>query len=98
MQSLLCNAIAERKIITFSYKGGRRTVEPHMVAFNTQGKLTLSAWFLQGASDSKESQGWRAYLLEEISGISVSEQRFSTSRPGYQRDGGKSFNNIQCAL
>lgn len=67
-----------------------------MVAYNQAGHLALSAWFLGGASISNEGQGWREYLLDGISGVSVLPQRF-TPRPGYNPSGGKSFHNVQCA-
>ena len=98
MQSDICRAVLERRIIEFTYKGTLRTVEPHMVAFNKNGELTLSAWFLHGSSESREGPGWRAYLLSEISNLALAETTFSGPRPGYRADGGKSFTRIQCAL
>jgi len=73
-------------------------VEPHMVAYNGTGHLALSTWFLGGASESQEGQGWREYLLSEITDLNVLPQRFLGPRPGYRPDGGKTFHNVQCAL
>jgi hypothetical protein len=98
MKNEICHAIARRRIISFSYKGGERTVEPHMIAFSKTGKLVLSAWFLHGGSESKEGAGWRTYALDEISQLTVSDKIFDEPRLGYQADGGKSFSRIQCAL
>ena len=99
MQNEICHAIAERRVISFTYKGGERTVEPHMVALSKTGKLVLSAWFLHGGSESKEGQGWRTYTLDEISRLTtVSSKTFGGPRPDYQADGGRSFHQIQCAL
>src|SRR5688572_22649995 len=98
MENRICAAIAGRRLISFYYKDAQRTVEPHMVAYNKGGELALSAWFLHGGSDSNEGPGWRSYLMEKISNLTVSDQTFSGSRPGYQSDGGKSFFNVQCAL
>jgi hypothetical protein len=36
--------------------------------------------------------------LRDISDVTVLPQTFSGPRPGYRRDGGKNFHNIQCAL
>ncbi|HKZ02316.1 MAG TPA: hypothetical protein VI750_08985 [Pyrinomonadaceae bacterium] len=69
-----------------------------MVAYNGAGHLALSAWFLGGASESQEGQGWREYLLREITNVSIIPQKFLGPRPGYKPDGGKSFHDIQCAL
>jgi predicted DNA-binding transcriptional regulator YafY len=101
-QNTLCNAIQSRNLVQFYYSGdeapGPRLVEPHMVAYNSGGHLALSAWFLGGASESREGQGWREYLLSEIANLNVLPQQFSGPRPGYRRDGGKIFQNVQCAL
>jgi hypothetical protein len=69
-----------------------------MIAYNKTEKLTLSAWFLRGATDSNEGPGWREYLLDDISDLKLSDQTFDGNRPGYKRDGGKALHNVQCAL
>jgi len=101
-QNTLCGAIQSRNLVQFYYSGdeapGPRMVEPHMVAYNATEHLALSAWFLGGASESQEGQGWREYLLSEITNLNVLPQRFLGPRPGYRRDGGKTFHNVQCAL
>ena len=101
-QATICGAIKTQRIITFYYFGdktpGMRTVEPHMVAYNSKGHLALSAWFLGGASASRDGSGWREYLLSDISGITASNQTFAGARDGYQRSGGTKFHNVQCAL
>jgi hypothetical protein len=101
-QTILCNAIKSRNLVQFYYSGdeapGIRTVEPHMVAYNSLDHLALSAWFLGGASESQEGQGWREYLLSEITNITVLPQQFLGTRYDYKRDGGKTFHSVQCAL
>ena len=69
-----------------------------MVAYNNAGHLALSAWFTGGVSGSGEGQEWREYLLASISSVTVLEATFAGPRSGYKPDGGKSFQNIQCAL
>jgi len=101
-QNTLCGAIQSRNLVQFYYSGdeaaGLRMVEPHMVAYNGTEHLALSAWFLGGASESQEGQGWREYLLSDIADLNVLPQRFLGPRPGYRRDGGKTFHNVQCAF
>ena len=99
-QQVLCGAISQMRLIRFWYDDpapGYRIVEPHMVAYNRRNNLALSGWFLGGESASG-GQGWREYLLENISSLSVLEEQFAQPRPGYKRDGGKTFHNVQCAL
>jgi len=101
-QATLCSAIVTMNLVQIYYIGdaaiGFRTVEPHMVAYNDAGHLSLSAWCLSGASESIQDQGWREYLLSEISNVTVLQQRFFGPRAGYQRDGGKKYHNVQCAV
>lgn len=97
----LCAAINSNNLVRFYYEDnapGFRIVEPHMIAYNRRNNLALSAWFLEGESASQEGQGWREYLLDNISSLSVLERTFPSARPGYKRDGGKTFHNVQCAV
>jgi predicted DNA-binding transcriptional regulator YafY len=101
-QAALCNAIATMNLVRIYYTGdaaiGFRTVEPHMVAYNEAGHLCLSAWCLSGASESQEVEGWREYLLSEITNLTILPQKFSGPRAGYNPTGGKKFHNVQCAI
>lgn len=69
-----------------------------MVAYNEANNLSLSAWFLSGASESNTGPGWREYLLQHISDVTVLPQQFAQARPGYKPDGGKKFHNAQCKI
>jgi hypothetical protein len=97
----LCGAIQSMKVVRFYYEDaapGFRVVEPHMVAYNRKNNLALSGWFLAGASASQENEGWREYLIEKISSLSVLDDTFPAPRPGYKPDGGKTFHSVQCAV
>lgn len=100
--SALCTAIGNKNLVKFYYRGdqtsGYRTVEPHMVADNKKDAQVLSAWYVSGPSESQAGPGWREYFLSEISAFSVLGEHFLGPRPGYRRDGGKTFHNVQCAL
>jgi hypothetical protein len=101
-QAALCSAIETMNLVQIYYLGdaaiGFRIVEPHMVAYNEAAHLSLSAWCLSGASESQQEQGWREYLLSEITYVTVLPQKFFEPRPGYRRDGGKKYHNVQCAV
>jgi predicted DNA-binding transcriptional regulator YafY len=101
-QTTLCQTINNRNLVKFYYNlgsnPGYRTVEPYMIAYNKADHLCLSAWFLSGTSESREGQGWREYLLPEISSISVLEQTFSHPRVGYDPEGGKKYHKVQCSI
>ncbi|SRR5258708_6820196 len=101
-QIVICGAIKSKNLVRFYYGGdqvpGFRTVEPHMIAYNRKENLALSAWYLSGASESATGEGWREYLLAEMTSVTVLPTQFSGPRPGYKPDGGKTFHSVQCAL
>jgi predicted DNA-binding transcriptional regulator YafY len=101
-QALICQAIQERRLLQFYYSGdaagGVRIVEPHTLGYNKANNLALSAWFLGGASESQKGQGWREYLVESMSGVTILDQHFAGPRPGYVRGGGKLFRSVVCEL
>ncbi len=98
---VICGAIASRNLIQFYYTGtkapGLRLVEPYMVAYNQKDHLALRAWFLGGESESHAGQGWREYLLPEMTQISVLPQQF-VARPDYNQDVELIFHNVQCSV
>lgn len=99
--SALCSAINSKNLVEFYYTDktpGTRTVEPHMVAYNSKNCLVLSGWFLSGASESNEGPGWREYFLSEIRSVVILQEEFLQPRPGYKPDGGTKFHSVQCAV
>lgn len=93
----LCDAVASRRLVQFYSNGGTRVVEPHMVARNEADHYALSGWFLRGHSETG-GQGWREYLLSDISNVVVLAEEFSGSRAGYNPSGGKIFPHVVCRI
>lgn len=73
------DAIRDRRVISFLYKGRIRTVEPHLVGYDRDGDLTLSGWQLSGGSGI----GFRDFHVSKISGLSITQQTFAGPRLGY---------------
>lgn len=89
---IICSAIRNKQILTFSYKGSRRTVEPHLLGYDRDGDLTLSARQLSGTGI-----GWRDFHVSRLSGLSTTEETFLASRAGYDgRD--KTIKRVVCRL
>ncbi len=95
---LIADAIATRSLLRFRYRGGTRTVEPHLLGVNRAGNPAVLAWFLAGASASGGGAGWREYLLSEMDGVEVLEEGFDAPRPGYNPSGGKNFASVRAAV
>jgi predicted DNA-binding transcriptional regulator YafY len=91
--SQICDAIRDRKVISFHYKGRVRTVEPHLVGYDADGDLTLSAWQLSGGS----GVGFRDFHVSKLSGLTITQQSFAGARPGYN-PGDKTLKRIVCRL
>jgi len=82
----LCQAIQERRLVRFTYSGGQRTVEPHLLGVNQQGHTSLSAWFVSGVSESGTGPGWRLYLVDTMSEVELLDEQFTAPRPQYNPD------------
>lgn len=78
-QDTICKAIREQKLLSFMYSGRRREVEPHLLGYDSDGDLTLSAWQLEGGS----GQGWRDFHVSKLSGLTIGLTGFAGARPGY---------------
>ncbi len=93
MQRKICAAIQARKRISFTYKGSRREVEPHLLGYDSDGDLTLSAWQLSGGS----GEGWRDFHVSKISGLTKGLTGFESPRPGYNRND-ETISQIVCRI
>jgi hypothetical protein len=75
----ICQAIREKKILTFTYNQKRRSAEPHVLGYNNDGDLTLGAWVTTGVP----TPGWRDFHVAKLSGLSIAEAHFERPRPIY---------------
>ncbi|MBX7501358.1 WYL domain-containing protein [Qipengyuania sp. YG27] len=89
----ICDAIRDRKIISFYYKGRTRVAEPHLVGYDRDGDLTLSAWQLSGGS----GQGFRDFHINIMSNLTIMPQSFSGARPNYNPND-STLGRILCRL
>ena len=72
-------AIDERRMLSFVYKGERRTVEPYIVGYTDKNKLILSAVQRSGGSGN----GFRSFDVEEMSEVAKTGRRFRSTHPDY---------------
>lgn len=85
--SAICDAIRQRRCISFVYAERSRLIEPHACGRTEAGNLVVSGWLVSGYSASGAATGWRTYLLAEISGLRFDSQHFLEPRPGYNPHG-----------
>jgi predicted DNA-binding transcriptional regulator YafY len=94
---MICQAIAQHRLLTFSYDGAERVVEPHVYGVDAHGEALLSAYQVSGGSRSGQEAGWKFFRMHKMVGLRALDRHFSGPRPEYQRDDGV-FATIQCQL
>lgn len=98
MNSIICSAIQNQKVLRITYDWGSRTVEPHAYGLNDDDHELLRAYQVSGSSESGETRGWKLFRVDEISSLSVLEDNFEGPRRGYRR-GDKALDaRIYCEL
>lgn len=96
-EQILCSKLVEaitlnRKAkFTYTSKDGKAeeqkiiTVECYLIGQLKNNNIALSAYFLPTCSQTTEGQteGWRLYLLKNISEIKIMEEQLTIARPNY---------------
>jgi hypothetical protein len=86
MNNVICQAIRERKVISFTYDDFPRVVEPHCHGVSTAGNSVLRCYQSSGGSSSGKVPGWHMMKTGKIIGLTVSQSVFTGPRDGYKKD------------
>ena len=78
--TLLRAAIADRRLVTFTFDGFQRKAEPHDYGI-LDGLPTLFFWQVRSAKPSPRPVGWRRAVLTRITDLKVLDERFPGPRP-----------------
>lgn len=84
---VLREALAARSVVTFTYRGQTRTVEPHALGKANDDKPALLAWQTSGGSNTESPPGWRVFIVAEIEGLAVTAETFEKARADYGAKG-----------
>jgi hypothetical protein len=87
MNTLICLAIQERRLIDFSYAGGFRKVEPYVHGTSEQANEVLSGFQVAGHSASGRSIGWKMFEVEKMEHLTILPETFAVSRSDYNPRG-----------
>ena len=79
----IASAIQNRQLISFTYHGKSRLVEPHTYGIDGKGHRALRAYQIGGIA-SEDIPCWRIFHESEMLALSVSGQRFAGPRPEYK--------------
>lgn len=83
MNEVLEEAIRLRRVVTFTYDGCFRVVEPFLLGTTKAGHPALRGFQIGGGSRSGRPVGWRLFVLGKIGDVTMSQDEFSGVRPGY---------------
>jgi len=98
MNSKICEAIENKKVIEFFYKGYKCIGEPHCYGIHKYtSNEVLSAYQVGGYSFSGNASSWKLYIIPEMSGIVITDNQFESLRPGYKRNDSR-MSRIFCQL
>lgn len=84
MNSVICETIRRRAVVSFSYGGGSRTVEPHCHGVTTAGNEVLRGYQTGGYSESGNSIGWKLFEVSKIVALRQTGNTFLSNRPDYK--------------
>lgn len=90
-------AIQNRNLLSFSYDGFPREVEPHCLGIDKKGHPALRAYQVAGGSESGEYVGWKIFHVNEMQNLHVLSKTFQQPRHDYKR-GDKGMMRIQAEL
>jgi predicted DNA-binding transcriptional regulator YafY len=93
----IIEAIRSKRRLAFAYHGGERVVEPHTYGLDKWQREILCAYQVSGVSRSGTAQGWRTFVVSELTGLRVDARHFDQARPEYQRNDG-AFKSILAQL
>ena len=85
MNPIICQAIKDMRVLTFQYDGHFRKIEPHAYGITTADNEAIRCYQTSGGSNSGTVPGWHLMLVGRISSLVVTEETFSSARPGYRR-------------
>ena len=96
MNSCVCQAILEKRVLELRYHGYSRVVEPYAHGRDRDGDGILRCYQLSGGSQSGERAGWKLLKTADIYSLKLTDACF-TPRKGYRR-GDKAMEFIHCQI
>ncbi len=101
---VICPALQTRNLIRIWYRNTTsglqdwRAAEPYLIGSFPKKHIQLAAWFLPTPEQimTGQKEGWRAYILKNISEVQVLETHFERTRLDYDPQG-NGMKNIHCS-
>lgn len=84
MKPLIIEAIINKLVLSFSYDGIARVVEPHAIGISRAGNVVLRCYQTHGGHITPGHE-WDFCKLQKIVGIKTTGEVFQSARSGYKR-------------
>lgn len=84
LEQRLHDAIDQRLVVQFYYRGHLRIAEPHVLGVK-DGRLQVLTYQIGGRSSSGSLPDWRRFFVDELSQLQVTNQVFLGQRLAYGR-------------
>lgn len=84
MNSIITEAITQRRVLELRYHGYSRVVEPYAYGRDKGGDELLRCYQISGGSESGERSGWKLLKVRDVFMPVITEQDF-TVRQEYRR-------------
>jgi hypothetical protein len=97
MNHIIGDAIHNRSVLQFSFRGHFREVEPHAYGLNMVLNEVMRCYQTSGTSDSGRVPDWKLMRVDQIKSLTVTAKHFVGVRFGYVK-GDKSMSTIFCEL
>jgi hypothetical protein len=85
MNHTIIDAIKRRNILSLTYDGIPREVEPHAYGVSTHGKELLRCYQISGGHDSERRHDWELLAVSSITALANTGATFAGPRPKYKR-------------
>jgi hypothetical protein len=85
MDSMIITAIEKHQLLSFTYEGFYRVVEPYCYGMTGNGIYCFRA-FQVGGESSLSIFGWKYYAVSKAVNLQVTGQIFLPNRKGYSRE------------
>ncbi len=86
MNQIIIKAIKNLHVLSLTYDGISRKVEPHAYGIGSKGVELLLCYQIRGAHGSIAPHDWDWLTVPKISAMTDTGDTFSGARPQYKRD------------
>ncbi|RZA12839.1 MAG: hypothetical protein EOP10_30730 [Proteobacteria bacterium] len=80
----IITAIENKQLLSLTYKGLHRTVEPHAVGRSSTGNDVLRCYQITGAH-TESGHDWNILTVAKIENLALTGQNFMAAQPDYKR-------------